>query len=272
LVKIAEAVAAVADTEEMKNAADVLYFEARRRRGEIVEAMPKNEGGGIAGKHRSEVTTSAPPTLASQGIDKREASIDYKLKDIPEEKWQAFLATEDKSMSGALRISGGLVGKMTGNSENYTPPEIIELIRAVMGSIDVDPASCEMAQEIVKAKKYYTEKNSGLDRMWSGNVFLNPPYGIPLIQQFTDKLIEELPKIDSAILLTNDQTDTKWFQKCARHAKVICFTTGRIGFYTPEKEKTAPTNGQAFQYFGNDEKKFIEVFKKIGLLVRPIIE
>jgi hypothetical protein len=166
--------------------------------------------------------------------------------------------------------SDSMVSKMTGNSENYTPPEIIECVRQVMGSIDLDPASCKMAQEVVQADEYYTEEESGLDVPWHGKVFLNPPYGMPLIQQFTDKLVEELPNIHSAILLTNDQTDTLWFQKCARQAKIICFNTGRIGFYTPDKEKTAPTNGQAFQYFGPDAKRFIEVFKEQGLLVRPI--
>jgi hypothetical protein len=93
---------------------------------------------------------------------------------------------------------------------------------------------------------------------------------MPLIKNFTDKLIEELPNIENAIMLTNDQCDTVWFQKCVAHAKVICFPRGRIGFYTSEIEKTAPTNGQAFQYFGNNEKKFIEVFRDVGMLMRPI--
>jgi len=163
-----------------------------------------------------------------------------------------------------------LVEKMTGNAENYTPLEIIEAIREVMGSITLDPASCKMAQKIVKAEKYYTQETDGLSKKWEGNIFLNPPYGMPEIKLFADKLLSELSNIESAILLTNDQTDTLWFQSCALRAKVICFTTGRIGFYTPTKEKTAPTNGQAFMYFGNDEKKFIEIFSRIGILVRPI--
>lgn len=166
--------------------------------------------------------------------------------------------------------SDSMVSKMTGNSENYTPPEIIDCVRQVMGTIDLDPASCKMAQEVVQAEEYYTEEESGLNVPWHGKVFLNPPYGIPLIQQFTDKLVEELPNIHSAILLTNDQTDTLWFHKCATMAKIICFKKGRIGFYTPDKEKTAPTNGQAFQYFGPDEKRFVEVFRNEGLLVKPI--
>lgn len=163
-----------------------------------------------------------------------------------------------------------LVTRFTGNQENYTPEQIIECVRGVLGTIDLDPASCDIAQRLIQAKKIYTQNDDGLNQPWGGNVFLNPPYQMPLIRQFTDKLINELPNIESAILLTNDQTDTLWFQKCARLAQVVCFTKGRISFYTENGIRTAPTNGQAFQYFGEKKGRFIEVFREIGLLLEPI--
>ncbi len=163
-----------------------------------------------------------------------------------------------------------LVSKLTGNAENYTRQETVDRIRAVLGEIDLDPASCDMAQKIVKAKKYYTAQTNGLKKKWSGRVFLNPPYGMPLIREFTDKLIQSLPEIDAAILLTNDQTDTDWWQSCAVNAQVICMPDGRESFYTPTKDKTSPTNGQTFFYYGNHAKKFKDVFKDKGLLVKVI--
>jgi hypothetical protein len=141
------------------------------------------------------------------------------------------------------------------------------MVRSVLGGIDLDPASCEMAQKVVQAKKYYTVKESGLLHPWAGRVFLNPPYSVPLIQQFTDKLLKELPNIESAILLTNDQTDTLWWQKCAAKAAAVCFNKGRVGFYTPERARTAPTNGQTFQYFGPDPERFAEVFRDTGTVM-----
>lgn len=165
--------------------------------------------------------------------------------------------------------SGSLVGKLTGNMENYTPMGEIEMVRDVLGEIDLDPASCKLAQKIIQATKYFTAKDNGLSKPWRGRVFLNPPYCMPLIRDFTDKLIEELPHIDAAILLTNDQTDTAWWQKCARESDSICMPSGRISFYNV-KGSTSPTNGQTYFYYGDKQKRFRKVFSEKGLIVKVI--
>ena len=165
-------------------------------------------------------------------------------------------------------MDGALVQKHTGDIENYTPAYIIEPVRETLGGIDLDPASCEYAQQTIKATEYFTEIDNGLDRPWHGKVFLNPPYKMPLIQDFTDKWIDELPNMEATILLTNNNTDTRWFHKCAKSAKALCLTLGRINFYTPEIKKTMPTNGQAFFYYGDNLKQFAENFRSIGLIVR----
>lgn len=166
--------------------------------------------------------------------------------------------------------SDSLVDRLTGNIENYTPEVVIDKVRAVLDEIDLDPASCKIAQKIVKAKTYYTEKDDGLTKSWEGRVFLNPPYSMPQIRNFTDKLIEELPNIDAAILLTNDQTDTAWWHKCAINAKAICIPSGRIRFYTPGKEQTSPTNGQTFFYYGDNVAEFRNIFSEVGLIVKVL--
>ena len=94
-----------------------------------------------------------------------------------------------------LNKDEALVSKFTGNIENYTPNYIMKSVREVLDNIDLDPASCELAQNIVKAKEYYTEQSDGLNHEWYGNVYLNPPYKYPLIEHFINKLILELPNI-----------------------------------------------------------------------------
>ena len=161
----------------------------------------------------------------------------------------------------------------TGNSEWYTPPEYIDLARQVLGDIDLDPASCELAQRTVKARNFYTKADNGLTKPWYGRVWLNPPYGNPDMSLFVDKLLEErnAKRVKAAILLSHNFTDTRWFQKAAMLCQAVCFTRGRIGFINQKGEPCAsPANGQTFTYFGPDTGKFFDVFSaNVGVVLRP---
>lgn len=68
------------------------------------------------------------------------------------------------------------------SAEHFTPAEIVEAARGLMGGIDLDPASCELAQETVRAEVWYgTGSADGVDGFaepWIGRVFLNPPGGV----------------------------------------------------------------------------------------------
>lgn len=62
--------------------------------------------------------------------------------------------------------------------EHYTPADIIERARAVMGGIDLDPASSAVANaKLVKATAYLDAEANGYLRGWKGRVWLNPPGG-----------------------------------------------------------------------------------------------
>lgn len=157
----------------------------------------------------------------------------------------------------------------TGENEWYTPAEHLDLARKVLGGIDLDPASSETANRTVGAGTFFTEADNGLDKPWFGKVWLNPPYAQPAIAHFADKMVEEWGKgdVDAAIVLTHNYTDTAWFQKMARAASAICFTRGRVRFVSPEGELAAPTQGQAFFYFGHDVDAFADVFVAVGFVV-----
>jgi phage N-6-adenine-methyltransferase len=161
--------------------------------------------------------------------------------------------------------------KFTGEVEWYTPPEYIALARAVLGEIDLDPASSDLAQQTVKAKAYFTKADDGLSKEWHGNVWLNPPYAKRHITDFVEKLVTEhqVGHTHQAIMLTHNSTDTTWFRHAAKHCSAICFTSGRINFIDKNGKTGSPSQGQAFFYFGNRPLQFIAAFETIGLMFIP---
>lgn len=152
----------------------------------------------------------------------------------------------------------------SGNNEWYTPVDIIEAARKTMGGIDLDPATSKVAQEVVKANTYYTAETNGLDKSWSGRVWMNPPYASELIGQFVDKLVAELPNIEQAIVLVNNATETEWFNKLVCKAKMVCFPKSRVKFYMPDGKTGAPLQGQAILYFGDNASAFSNEFRNKG--------
>jgi ParB family chromosome partitioning protein len=156
--------------------------------------------------------------------------------------------------------------------EWHTPAEVIALVREVLGTIDVDPASSAQAQETVQATTYYTQEEDGLRHPWHGTVFLNPPFSSPRLPRYCGKLLEELDTghTTAAIMLTNSVTDTGWFHRVAPRADAICFTKDRIPFIHATREGLRPCQGQMFCYFGPHTQRFREVFAAIGLLVQVV--
>ena len=156
------------------------------------------------------------------------------------------------------------VANNSGNNEWYTPAEYIEAARKAMGSIDTDPASNDIANKVVKAKKYYTIETDGLAHDWHGNVWMNPPYSSDLITKFIEKLKEQRGNYEQAIILVNNATETQWFYEIVKIASAVCFPKSRVKFYMPDGKTGAPLQGQAVLYVGNNTEKFISAFGGIG--------
>ncbi len=71
--------------------------------------------------------------------------------------------------------------KEGGSNEYYLPPDLQTSIVKVLGAIDLDPASCAQAQELIQAEVWYGPESpfgeNGLAEPWAGRVYLNPPGG-----------------------------------------------------------------------------------------------
>jgi hypothetical protein len=61
------------------------------------------------------------------------------------------------------------------SAEHYTPEKFVEAGRYTLGRIDLDPGSCPVANQTVKAERIYTKEDDGLEQIWGGCVFCNPP-------------------------------------------------------------------------------------------------
>jgi len=155
------------------------------------------------------------------------------------------------------------------SNEWYTPENYVKAVKSVLGAIDLDPASCEMADKFIRASKFYTQEDDGLKHKWTGRVFLNPPYG-DVGPKFSAKLIREYEAghVTEAILLVNSHcTDSKWFKPLFEY--VLCFTDHRSRFWNQDGIGSAPTHGSVLAYLGPHKDKFAEVFSHFGAVVVP---
>lgn len=162
--------------------------------------------------------------------------------------------------------------------EWYTKPKYIEAAREVMGGIDLDPASCAAANEIVKATHYYTKQQNGLEQPWYGRVWLNPPYGRSSRMQgqhrstmglFIERLLKSYAARDitQAIVLTTSEVNAKWFYPFLQF--LICIPDHRVNFIVPVQcNKYSHGFGTCFTYLGPNEQKFIDVFSQFGHVVK----
>jgi phage N-6-adenine-methyltransferase len=263
-----------ADTEVV-NSIQHGKLKIEARLGELMPATPPKETGrgkkktGGSANTSFEKHTIATYRKVAKHKHKRDtyyASVQSKNGELPREMTQAgFIrfATGTEKAGRAAHVSAN-----TGIPEWYTPAEYIEAARAVLGKIDLDPASSDKAQATIKATKYYALKDDGLRKRWRGRVWLNPPYTSDLIAKFVDKLCEHAKQGNQALLLVNNATETKWFQKAASFCAAICFPAGRVKFLDEDGNPGSPLQGQAILYFGVDVKIFVNNFHQFGFCVR----
>ncbi|GCE15306.1 DNA N-6-adenine-methyltransferase [Tengunoibacter tsumagoiensis] len=167
------------------------------------------------------------------------------------------------------------------SDEWYTPARYLQAAREVMGAIDLDPASTELANQTVQAGTYYTREQNGLAFPWEGRVWLNPPFGRRQTPGkktnqgvWITKLVQEYQagRVSEAILLTTGRTDTSWFSPLWDYP--ICFTDHKVGFFTPSSGKILQecghTHGTIFVYLGPQRECFLEVFSQFGVVAQRV--
>jgi hypothetical protein len=243
---------------------------AERRLGEMLIEQKETVGfanGGDAQRTRFHPGTESPPTLAEAGIDKKLSMTAQRLAKLPGSEFECIVA-EDRERIIAFGREHAPLDNLKGGVEWYTPLAWIERARTAMGSIDLDPASCEFAQQrFVKATEWFDIERNGLAQPWRGNVFLNPPYARGVIDEFVDKLIAERTNYTQAIVLVDNRSDTAWFHQLCGIASAVALPKGRIGFYSDNPDARAPSVwGSAFVYVGDRLGAFAAAFSSCLIL------
>ena len=86
---------------------------------------------------------------------------------------------------------------------------------------------CAIAEN-AKCQKYFTPKENGLSQEWTGNCWMNPPYGRE-IKKWVKKAYESSLDGATVVCLLPARTDTAWWHDYCINGKIE-FIRGRLKF------------------------------------------
>lgn len=166
-----------------------------------------------------------------------------------------------------------------------TPDWVLDLVRKVLGTIDLDPASSYEANQRVKAVGYFDKEQNALSLdTWSPvpvSIYLNPPGGKrgnkSMSGLFWDKLLEqrELGLVEHAVFMCFSAEALQSTQINSRRpigSFPICIPKRRIQFVDPTEYRQQPSHSNVIVYVpGNTNvvSRFYEVFEPVGSLMSP---
>lgn len=145
-------------------------------------------------------------------------------------------------------LTSGLVS--SASDRWYTPPDLLDEIRAFLGGEFYDPCPPRGAGEPI---------DSGLWQMWRGRIFVNPPYG-RVIARWVAKAVGD--PVDELVLLVPARTDASWFVPLFEHT--VCFIRGRLRFSGAAGNAPFPS---ALVYRGPRRAEFARTFAHRGAIM-----
>lgn len=164
-----------------------------------------------------------------------------------------------------------LINQTSGAVDWYTPQFIVDAARSVLGSIELDPASCEAANRWIKAKRIYTKDDDGLAHEWSAStVWMNHPFGRKSNRQWIEKLLGHYADndIDAACCITYACTSESWFQPLFNFPQ--CWLYPRLNYVDANGfTLRGVPKGSVVTYLGNKAYSFARIFRKYGAVTTP---
>lgn len=120
------------------------------------------------------------------------------------------------------------------NDEWLTPPDILK----PLGAFDLDPC-CPIVPPWSTATKQFNKNDDGLNKLFEGRVWLNPPYGPE-----TGKWLKKLADHGNGIALIFARTETAmFFSHVWNSSHGILFIEGRLHFYDVHGNRAKHNSG-----------------------------
>lgn len=264
--------------------ADRLVQRANRKLGELYRALPTASGRrtDLEAADGVELCNSQlqGPTKSEElkrlNVSRMEANRCEKLADLTEEEFEKRQAERTARLEKASRDPGSMTATSAASDHDGdvwgTPEFWAELAREFFGGeIDLDPASNDRAQQIIRANRYFTKADDALSKRWEAtSVWLNPPYSKPLCGKFSGHFFDDHrdKAFAEGLQLVNNPTEVEWFQDALERCTAVLFPKGRIGFIGADgKPVTNNNQGQAIFYVGAKLPRFYKLYKPHGQIL-----
>ena len=159
------------------------------------------------------------------------------------------------------------INQDSGKTEYYTDPIIVASARAVLGEIDLDPASSPIANKVVKARRFFAAKDDGLKQNWAGRVWMNHPFSKEQNRSWIKKLVDSYKRgeVTEAICICYASTSEGWFQPLLEFPQ--CFPPKRTNYFLPDgTRKDGVTKGSVITYLGGNLEGFKTYFQAHGTI------
>ncbi len=131
---------------------------------------------------------------------------------------------------------GGHQSADSGKDEWLTPPSIL----AALGTFDLDPCA-PIARPWATAVQHFTTQDDGLKQLWTGRIWLNPPYGPPpIVTPWMRRMVRH--RCGTALIFARTETEM-FFETVWRAATAVLFLEGRLYFHHVDGTRAAANAG-----------------------------
>jgi hypothetical protein len=125
--------------------------------------------------------------------------------------------------------------RVVGATQNWITPR---WILDALGAFDLDPCAAD-PRPWDCALRNYTEKDDGLNRIWRGRIFLNPPFNRYQVGRWIKKLADH----GHGTALLHARTEAEWFEPVWQRASAILFLADRLYFHYPDGRRAEANSG-----------------------------